>query len=731
MTPAGADRNEQLRLAALASYRIIDSVTEPEFDMLSRLVATICETPISLISLVDADRQWCKSTHGVEDCGTSREFSFCARAIARPTEPFVVPDTLADPSFARNPLVTGDPYIRFYAGVPLVTRDGFALGTLCVIDRTPRSLSQTQRMALGSAARVVMTLIEQRVAIDLHAIALKRATLLQSVADNASDAIVILETDRDGALRVTYANDAFATLTGAVLRDFVGSDLDGLSGYTSPTLPASWYRAAIAAGVPKTNEVSLVRTDGTSVTTEMCIGPGEPPDDDGKQHWLVVMRDVSALRRRDELRHAESHDISTGLLNEAGLLAEIETRRSHEPHFAIACFEIEGSGDDSSQRNDATMDGEAALAFSVVRRLLAIVDATHTIARTGEREFTIVIAGSSEAAIDAVVASYARELAAPYRLGTVETNVTASVGTAHASPTDSGAHDVLARARVRLAASVVAARARPMVRYANVRDRGNLEATTLREALHDGAFHLDFQPIVALEEGSDSLIGFEALLRWPDGQKNGWTTLDAILAAERTGFIQTLGSWILDRACAQLGTWQREYGRTWGANRLSVNVSPGQIENVTFERDLRATLERHRCDPNGLTLELTETASMREPEALRETLVALRRFGIAIDLDDFGTGYSSLGRLHTFSIDRLKIDREFVSGAGAALANERIVETILSLAERMGVGTVAEGVETREQRDALYRLGCRSAQGYLFGEALTASEATTRVAESK
>ncbi len=153
--------NEAGRIAALEKYAILDTDPEQSFDDLALLASFICKTPIALISLVDENRQWFKSRVGLDASETSRDIAFCSTAILQ-NDVFVVPDALADDRFRDNPLVVSDPHIRFYAGAPLINEDGYALGTLCVVDRAPRELAPEQKEALKALSRLVLAQLEFR-----------------------------------------------------------------------------------------------------------------------------------------------------------------------------------------------------------------------------------------------------------------------------------------------------------------------------------------------------------------------------------------------------------------------------------------------------------------------------------------------------------------------------------------------------------------------------------------
>lgn len=297
---------EVQRLQTLQSYAVMDTPNESSFDDLVQLASHICQTPMALVSLIDEQRQWFKSRVGLDAPETPREMAFCAHAILQPDELLQVRDAQQDPRFADNPLVTGEPHIRFYAGMPLVTSTGHALGTLCVIDRMPRELNPAQHQALCVLGRQVMTLLELRrtLAQRDHERTLNR-TLARAV-EQSPVSIVMANLNGD----IEYVNPQFETLTGYTLGEVLGRNPRFLqSGDKSAEEYADLWQT-LTAGDTWRGEFRNKKKDGTLFWEQASISPvlGAAGL---VTHYVAVKEDITERRRIETQLRAKNEDLKS------------------------------------------------------------------------------------------------------------------------------------------------------------------------------------------------------------------------------------------------------------------------------------------------------------------------------------------------------------------------------------------------------------------------------------
>ena len=236
----------------------------------------------------------------------------------------------------------------------------------------------------------------------------------------------------------------------------------------------------------------------------------------------------------------------------------------------------------------------------------------------------------------------------------------------------------------------------------------------LRRGLAEGEFLLHYQPLYALPR--QEISGFEALIRWRHPERGFVPPSEFIPVAEEIGLIEPIGAWALQQACTDLARLPDHLS-------MSVNLSPVQFRSQDLVRQVRSAMSQSEIDPQRIVLEITESTLLQgDPLTLRQ-LHELRGLGIGIAMDDFGTGYSSLSYLLRFPFDGIKIDRSFVGELGSARCGSAIIRAITDIATSLSMTTTAEGVETREQLDALIELGCSQGQGYWWSKPLPVDEA--------
>jgi PAS domain S-box-containing protein len=296
MKEAPIPENEIVRVAALESFRILDTPSEENFDDLTKLATTICQTPIALISLIDPTRQWVKSACGFNKSETPRKIAFCAHAILQP-DLMIVKDTLTDDRFADNPMVTGAPHIRFYAGAPLRTTEGLCLGTLCVVDRVSRDLTPEQQESLTALGRQIMALMELRRHIQEQARHQEELVLRDRSIDSTTNGILIADV-RLPDMPTVYCNAAFEKITGYTKQEVLGRNCRFLQGNDREQPGLLDIRHAIQHGIEARAELRNYKKDGTLFWNEFYLAPVK--DDHGAvTHFIGVQNDITQRKEQE------------------------------------------------------------------------------------------------------------------------------------------------------------------------------------------------------------------------------------------------------------------------------------------------------------------------------------------------------------------------------------------------------------------------------------------------
>ncbi|HEY0315718.1 MAG TPA: bifunctional diguanylate cyclase/phosphodiesterase, partial [Sphingomonas sp.] len=451
---------------------------------------------------------------------------------------------------------------------------------------------------------------------------------------------------------------------------------------------------------------------------QACISPLVQAPGDGARCLLTLVDRTAEVENARSLRAELLHDSLTGLPNRSA--------------FTEAVDEVVAAGDGASHavlladlsrfsRINESLGGVAGdeVIITVARRLISTLRAGDLLARVGGDEFGILLRlanGPDDA--PAAARRIQAVLSAPFRLARFEVGIECAIGCAMVGEEQVSGEELVRNAQFSLkrAKSTGRVEVHHPGEAACARYKLDLE-TELRRAIDQGDLRLAYQPIIDL--GANRLTGFEALARWTHPVRGVIDPGEFIPVAEEAGLIVPLGRWALDSALATLARWDAEAGHAVPLS-MNVNVSAIQLARDDVPGVIAAALATHGIDGARLTIELTESAIVQDPERTTRALEALKALNVKVAMDDFGTGYSSLSYLRRLPIDTLKIDRSFVSGMLADRDKVAIVRAVLSLADALGKTTTAEGVETIELSQTLAALGCSHGQGYFYAAPLTA-----------
>ena len=566
----------------------------------------------------------------------------------------------------------------------------------------------------------------------LHSM-IDRAAIAEALFEEKERALVTLNSIGDAVIssdlagNVTYLNSVAEELTGWSRKEALGHAVEEVFRIIDATTrdvcpnPMSLARRNDQTVCLAPNSI-LVRRDGVEAAIEDSAAAIH--DRRGRVTGAVmVFHDVSATRALSiRMSYLAQHDSLTDVPNRVvfndRLTQAITMAHRHREKLAVLFLDL----DRFKQINDILGHSVGdRLLQSVAQRLRRCVRGSDTVSRRGGDEFVILLAEIAHAQDAALCAEKVLlALSAPYRIDQRNLHLTASIGIVTYPNDGTDAETLLRHADF----AMYHAKKHGGNNYQFFESDMTLRALE-RQSLEEGLRHaierrqlvLYYQPIINLR--TRAIVGAEALVRWQHPQRGLILPAQFMPIAEESGFVLSIGRWVLRAACRQLRIWQ-DAGLP--AMRIAINISAVELHDKGFVAGVREVVAETGVAPQHLELELTETFLMQDPAATAAVLHALREVGVRLALDDFGTGYSSLSHLKRFPIDTLKIDHTFVRDIASSAGDAAIVGLVIGMGRSLNMRVVAEGVETSEELAALLEHGCAEGQGHYFGKAMEARE---------
>lgn len=451
-------------------------------------------------------------------------------------------------------------------------------------------------------------------------------------------------------------------------------------------------------------------------------------------HGIRPLRMIGTVQDITQLKNAEAHihslafyDTLTSLPNRSLLLETIQKAMAVSDQSGQHCALIFLDLDNFKTLNDTKGHGIGDfLLVEVAKRLQACARDGDTVARSGGDEFVVIIESLSrtlnKSAMQAqlVAEKIHAELSQPYELVNLVYHATVSIGIHMFRGYQESLNDLFKHADIAMYQAKIAGR--DTIRFFDSAVQDVLEIrvaleTDLRDALPQRQFELYYQ--MQVDDGH-RIIGAEALLRWKHPVRGLVSPAQFIPLAEETGFIVPIGLWVLETACTQIKAW--EHGPLTRDLLLSINASARQFRQPDFVNQVQMVLAKTGANPKLLGIELTESLVLDNVADTIDKMQALKKIGVKFSMDDFGTGQSSLTYLKRLPLDQLKIDQSFIRDITIDSSDAIIVQTIIGMAKTLGLGIIAEGVETGAQRNFLQHNGCSAYQGYLFSKPVPLQE---------
>jgi len=547
-----------------------------------------------------------------------------------------------------------------------------------------------------------------------------------STAIEQSPAGVVI-TDSDGSIE--YANRAVSAMTGYSKSELLGQNPRVLkSGLVAEEVYSTLW-STICQGKIWQGEIRNRRKDGVIYWESMLIAPVEAPDE-SRQNFIAIKENIDQRKQAEQqLVKLATHDSLTGLPNRTLLNDRLEqaladTRRYGEG-FTLLLIDLDDFSLINNQHGHQTGD---ELLKIIAARLSAGQRKSDTVGRQGGDEFLMILPRlSSPKAIKTVVKSIISRMKKTCTLWNAQLAVSCSIGIATCEKDDVSASEIYRRADLAMyeAKKTKGHSSRFFDEsLGNRLDQRIWFREAISQAAGNGELALHYQPQIDLITGKVS--GAEALLRWTHPAKGPVSPAEFIPLAEEFGIITDLGDWVIEEVCRQLRQWLDSDRQP---PRIAINLSARQLLGDGLLNSLQTAVQQNDIPAGLLEAEITESEIMQYPEHAAEVLRSLRQQGISLAVDDFGTGYSSLSYLKRLPLDKLKIDRSFVTDIVNDSDSRTIATTIIDLGHNLGLKILAEGVEEPEQLILLHELGADEYQGYYCSPALPADEFITYVSE--
>jgi diguanylate cyclase (GGDEF)-like protein/PAS domain S-box-containing protein len=545
-----------------------------------------------------------------------------------------------------------------------------------------------------------------------------RQSLFESIFFNSPEAIAIL----DNEFCFVSVNSSFEELFQYHIDEIKYQNATKVLCEEEFYDESTYFKDCIKRGEFVRRETLRRRKDGTLVYVSFL---GYPLFFDGEQVGVCGMYTDLNNFGESRIELLTSKDSLTGLYNREYFISKLNyevSRRNRltdkDKEFAIIFLDL----DDFKEINDnmGHLAGDSVLK-EFASRLKGSVREYDIAARFGGDEFIVLILyvkGHFE--IAHIANRIVEETSKPFMIDNIEMQITASLGISRYPEDGTDSTTLIRNADIAMYRSKEG-KNKKVTMFEPSLDEELKEyfkiKNNLRNAVANNELFLEYQPI--FDVNREKVVGAEALVRWSPDASELIPPLKFIPIAEKNGYMQSIGEWVLRTACLQNRIWQDS---GFDPIFISVNISVIQLEQTNFCELVRKVLEDSKLNPKYLQLEITETIFNKNYERIVETIRQINRLGVKVSIDDFGTGFSSLGQLSRLEITNLKIDKAFISGINENENQNRIVRAIISLAESLNLELIAEGVETREQLDFLSKYECNMVQGYLYSKPVLARD---------